>query len=776
MTDSTGVSDVSSEPFERDKDGLPVFVIGLTMAGAVSAGAYTAGVLDYLFRAVDAHNDLVEKHKNDASSNAPRHKVVIKSMTGASAGGMCIGLAIASLLKARKDNPGRLQAGYSFSYKTAPTETAGSAGRASQQPAKCHYALAPIFDAWVKNITLWERKAGSQDFEGFLGTVDLDDPDKLLIGQPGIPETPYVSSVLDSTHIDEAASPSLEGINSLAEGMRYDFLAADLDVFITNTSLNGVVYEVQFSGKDDGYWMQKHDVVRHFRVQDLGTTAYPSAWLNRWQDKGITLDPGESDPAGHVPFLSDKGSSWYALTVASIASGAFPLGLAPRYVDATARQLGSLDPLDNSCEGGALPLELPEHFANPLPRPDFGDETQNANEKTPYISVDGGVINNEPFELARFAIRRSVTSDAGGTKLLDNPREGDRADRAVIMIDPFPEGARYEPMTKKAAEKLGSLLISVGKLLPTLISQARFKQSELLNAQEETVYSRFLIAPSRKDPRNTDKNLRGADAIACGTLSGFSGFFDESFRAHDFVLGQRNCQWFLQKAFLLDADNPVLQLGDGHDDAKAARAKRKAGKAHEIRQNDNLVRRIVNPVPLSGVDNDPLIDPIAEPQWPVISPAALMRLKDQADIRFDKVAKRLFEVHIPGRAARWGLKLLWEGVPGLFAGTRKQLMEAVSRTVLQTFTRRAQLLIYAGFEKNVRDALSYMFSKSEAMSAAAVIAAMQADRDKDDLAADIGIPNETALESALKQLTKDGLAERTWLSFYGTPKYTLKLG
>ncbi|WP_422374380.1 hypothetical protein [Roseibium sp.] len=774
MTDSTSEPDVSSEPFERDKDGHPVFVIGLTMAGAVSAGAYTAGVLDYLFRAVDAHNDLVEKHRDDGSSAAPRHKVVIKSMTGASAGGMCIGLAIASLIKARMDNPGRLQAGYSFPYKTAPTETAGAAERASQQPAKCHYVLAPIFDAWVKNITLWEQKAGSQTFEGFLGTVDLDDPDKLLIGQPAKPETPYVRSVLDSTHIDEAASPCLDGINALADGMRYDFLAADLDIFITNTSLNGVVYEVQFSGKNDSYWMQKHDAVRHFRIQDLGTTAFPSPWLIRWRDKGITLDPRERDPAGHVPFLSDKKSSWYALTVSSIASGAFPLGLAPRYVDATALQLGSLDPDKRYSEGGALPLELPEPFLSPLPRPNFGNETKKADDKTPYISVDGGVINNEPFELARFAIRRSAKS--GEARLLDNPREGDRADRAVIMIDPFPEGAHYQPMTEKAAEKLSSLLISVGRLLPTLISQARFKQSELLNAQEDSVYSRFLIAPSRKDPRDNNKNLRGADAIACGTLSGFSGFFDESFRAHDFVLGQRNCQRFLEKAFLLDADNPVLQLGNDHPDAAEARAKRKDGKTHLIRTQDNLTRRIVNLAPVAGGGQDPLVDPIHEPLWPVMSPAALMRLKKQAEIRFDKVAGHLVNLRAAGWVQRLFFRILWNGLPWFFAGPRKWLMEAVSRIVLQTFTERAQIQIYASFADDVRDALAYMFAKSEALSAASVIKAMKEDKENEALAKGVRIPAVADLEKALKKLEQDGLAKRTFLSLYGVPKYTLKLG
>ena len=33
------------------------FELGLVMAGAISAGAYTAGVLDFLFEALDAYNE-----------------------------------------------------------------------------------------------------------------------------------------------------------------------------------------------------------------------------------------------------------------------------------------------------------------------------------------------------------------------------------------------------------------------------------------------------------------------------------------------------------------------------------------------------------------------------------------------------------------------------------------------------------------------------------------------------------------------------------------------
>ena len=75
------------------------FHLGLTMAGAVSAGAYTGGVMDYLFEVLDkwekakqAKADGLEKITIDGKEISldliPTHNVVIDVMGGTSAGGM----------------------------------------------------------------------------------------------------------------------------------------------------------------------------------------------------------------------------------------------------------------------------------------------------------------------------------------------------------------------------------------------------------------------------------------------------------------------------------------------------------------------------------------------------------------------------------------------------------------------------------------------------------------------------------------------------------------
>lgn len=60
------------------------FEIGLTMAGAVSAGAYTAGVMDFFVEALDAYTQA----KKRPGWDGPTHDVRIPIMSGASAGGM----------------------------------------------------------------------------------------------------------------------------------------------------------------------------------------------------------------------------------------------------------------------------------------------------------------------------------------------------------------------------------------------------------------------------------------------------------------------------------------------------------------------------------------------------------------------------------------------------------------------------------------------------------------------------------------------------------------
>jgi predicted acylesterase/phospholipase RssA len=77
------------------------FKIGINMAGAVSAGAYTAGVLDFLMEALEEWQTakdgfrafLTQPNSGSNPTPVPLHDTMIDVISGASAGGMCAAIA-----------------------------------------------------------------------------------------------------------------------------------------------------------------------------------------------------------------------------------------------------------------------------------------------------------------------------------------------------------------------------------------------------------------------------------------------------------------------------------------------------------------------------------------------------------------------------------------------------------------------------------------------------------------------------------------------------------
>ena len=77
--------DQSNKPENAINPGT--FHIGLSMAGAISAGAYTAGVFDMLMEALEAWQVTKDKEKDLPAKTVPTHNVIISVISGASAGG-----------------------------------------------------------------------------------------------------------------------------------------------------------------------------------------------------------------------------------------------------------------------------------------------------------------------------------------------------------------------------------------------------------------------------------------------------------------------------------------------------------------------------------------------------------------------------------------------------------------------------------------------------------------------------------------------------------------
>src|ERR1035438_6431205 len=74
-------------PNRWNSDGT--FHLGINMAGAISAGAYTTGGLDFLTEALEEWYAA----KGSPNPSVPMHDISVDVFSGASAGGMCAAIA-----------------------------------------------------------------------------------------------------------------------------------------------------------------------------------------------------------------------------------------------------------------------------------------------------------------------------------------------------------------------------------------------------------------------------------------------------------------------------------------------------------------------------------------------------------------------------------------------------------------------------------------------------------------------------------------------------------
>jgi hypothetical protein len=202
------------------------FRIAINMAGAISAGAYTAGVLDFLTEALDAWY----KAKAEGAE-VPRHDVTIEAFSGASAGGLCAALSAVLL----QDE---------FEHIT-DTSKRGTTNR--------------FYEGWV-NIT---------DIREMLKTRDLERD----------PKRPVVS-LLDSTLMDELWVYGLTR-GKVPEKPR-PYVSPDLTLFLSLTNLRGVLYSL--NGLSPGGVEEttsffgdriRFQTVRPDSTRPLGEAAYP---------------------------------------------------------------------------------------------------------------------------------------------------------------------------------------------------------------------------------------------------------------------------------------------------------------------------------------------------------------------------------------------------------------------------------------------------------------------------------------------------------------------
>ncbi|HEX6190767.1 MAG TPA: patatin-like phospholipase family protein [Chitinophagaceae bacterium] len=204
---------------DRDK----TFHLGLCMAGSISAGAYTAGVIDYLFEALN--NWEAKKNKGDAS--VPDHDVLIDVFGGSSGGG--ITAAIALFAQQEKISPMRLE-------NNRPTNDGG-------------YNL--LYDTWV-------QMTGSNDV-----FAEMLDPSDVKME--------YVPALMNSGFIDTIAGYFKDYLYKY-KGQPFStksYINDRAELFLTLFNITGIKYQLLAKSGAEGVIRQyatEHRDMAHFRI------------------------------------------------------------------------------------------------------------------------------------------------------------------------------------------------------------------------------------------------------------------------------------------------------------------------------------------------------------------------------------------------------------------------------------------------------------------------------------------------------------------------------
>jgi Patatin-like phospholipase len=572
------------------------FYVGFALSGAISAGAYTAGVLDFFFQALN------EWEKARGVAGTPTHRVDLQVVTGASAGAITGALGVVAL--ARGIRPQKLSAAEKQNTHPIESETA--------QDLRC--VLPSLYETWVTRPRAVDPNGGID----FLSAEDLEGG-----------KDAAVVSVLNAELLDRIKEKALlaPASGQAPEAQPpYAYIAENLHVYMTVSNLRGIPFTVSFGNST--YGMQTHGDRVHYTISGLGNAV---SIKNKW----VCADTSEPLTLSTLPPVGEKElpDTWDRYGTCALASSAFPIGLAPRQIAA---------PI-NGYKKRSYPIARGEAALEPnFPKPWLAGL---GSKGFVFLNVDGGIINNNPFDYAQYALIGDSMADKTGAE---------DSDRAVIMVSPFPEPPGFLPDEQPATE----LVAVIRALFPALINQSRFKTTELVPALDPNNHSRFLIAPQRKID-----GIEQRYTIACGLLGGFGGFLDEKFRAHDFQLGRRNCQAFLRSTFGLSPDSDVVASLRGQKEFELSATPGQYA----------VIPRLGEALP-----------EVALPKWPRMSQADFTVLMRRIKGRLSKLAPRFVQAQTASRFFRaLGRIGLWLG--------QDRVLEYVRLAILSDLVRRDQI-------------------------------------------------------------------------------------
>ncbi|GAB5550643.1 MAG: hypothetical protein Sapg2KO_02340 [Saprospiraceae bacterium] len=319
-----------------------VFHLGIAMAGAVSAGAYTAGVMDYLLETLQRWQEAKDKNRElgpdhpEYDPSIPMHDVVIEAMGGSSAGGMTAAISALSLFEGvdlKEWDPNNKK----------------------------------LYDAWVN---LNDKDQDKLTLEQLLETDDITEANEL-------------PSILNSAPIDQIADRArhLSRTDNLPA-----YISKSLEIILTITSLRGIPIAVNFfdavKKKDDDEPIEVEQVSKPNNEPLPAHKMYLHKGVAHFQ---FDLD-GKGTPPYTVPFHPEQEWAKDLLLDCAKATGAFPIGLKARKLKGI--KLGYVKHMAYRMFG----LEMPEGELN-----SSGIDIQSESDPFDLVAVDGGTVNNEPF-------------------------------------------------------------------------------------------------------------------------------------------------------------------------------------------------------------------------------------------------------------------------------------------------------------------------------------------------------------------------------------------
>jgi len=581
-------------------DGVPPVPPNTFELGLVLGGTVSAGA--YTAGALDLLVQALDDYYA-RFGGAPPHAIKLRLAAGSSGGAVCASILGVSINRTYSH----------LSTADAPANQAGL-NQAGGGPAENKF-----WDLWVNR------------FE-FLPMLDTDDLNAAIPDTSG-GAVQHVPSLLNGKVIDAGSTMIVQYAQAPGTVTR-PWAAAPFRVATTVCNLRGIPYTVQgipaigtYTGAayiehDDYAWFALPNVVGTDSGHDNGQRRPDEFWVSSNAVAGISV-------------------SYQKLGDFARASGAMPVGLPSRTLSRPAEHY-LYRPYARVDDQGDPQIAWPD--------PDFSELGDVAHGMDyGFTGVDGGTLNNDPVKIAHQALTGIAQH---------NPRAPAEANRAILLIDPLAD--QPGPLSGVGL----SLVATLGALVGNFVGGARYLTSDLDLFQDQDVFSRFQLVPTRTGldgkpipgdlaPRDTNGNPAVGEAALAGTdLAALAGWCARPFRVHDFLLGRLNMAAHLRHEMLLTGDNPVF---DGWSFDQRADA------CVDIGGNRIAITPLTPPKSywLPVVPLPPDNFGIVPPAWPkgALTASALQAIHDAVDARTKAVVGKLRADNVPGFGP-WLLTLL----------------------------------------------------------------------------------------------------------------------